>query len=494
MNASAMLIALCLVGQSGTPIPLDATRQLFLDDYLIATSENVTRQVHAVQKHAANPVLRATEPWEGEVAILYGSVLRDGDKYRAWYYAAGNVAYAESDDGLRWTKPRLGIIQVDGQDTNLVVGRSAAPGRPGFLPDFYEVFGVHRDDRDPDPSRRYKMGFLSLDRDYRGPREDPFHRGQRRGLGVAASPDGLHWKLLDGWATEAICDGGTHWTFDPKREKYLLYGRTKHVAPGLLEAWGENDWIRRYFWGRSVIRAESPDFLHWDVTDPGKAPVVMTADAHDPPGTEIYSMQVFPYESVYVGLVQVFHNQADACYLDLQLAVSRDSVHFTRVGDRRPFIPVGPVGSWDRFNNSVANNPPILVGDELRFYYGGRTYRHSPYQGKDRGERAGGIGFGTIRRDRFVSLGASFDGGRIVTKPLKLQGGTLHLNAKADFGRIVVEAIGADGQTLARSKPICADGLDLPVAWEEGNLENVAGPVALRITIQNALLFALWCS
>jgi len=494
MTVSTMLMALCLVGQSETPITLDATRQLFLDDYLIAESENVARRVHAVEKHTANPVLRATEPWEGGVAILYGSVLRDGGKYRAWYHAAGNVGYAESDDGVRWTKPRLGIVEVEGEDTNLVIRRGAAQGEPGFLPDFYEVFGVHRDDRDPDPSRRYKMGYLSLDRNYRGPREDPFHRGQRRGLGVAASPDGVRWKLVDSWATEAICDGGTHWTFDPRREKYLLYGRTKHVAPGLLEAWGENDWVGRYFWGRSVARAESPDFVHWDVTDPGKAPVVMTADADDPPGTEIYSMQVFPYESVYIGLVQAFHNQPDTCFLDLQLAVSRDSVHFTRVGERRPFIPVGPVGSWDRFNNSVANNPPIPVGDELRFYYGGRTYRHSPYQGDDKGERGGGIGFGTIRRDRFVSLSASFDGGRIVTKPLTLQGGRLHLNAKADFGRIVVEVLDADGQTIARSKPIREDGLDLAVVWEEGNLEDLAGPLVLRITIHNALLFALWCS
>ena len=85
----------------------------------------------------------------------------------------------------------------------------------------------------------------------------------------------------------------------------------------------------------------------------------------------------------------------------IQLAVSRDSIHFMRVGDRSPFIPVGPVGSWDRFNNSIANNPPIIIGDELRFYYGGRMYRHSPYRGADRGwgresKRGAGIGLATI--------------------------------------------------------------------------------------------------
>lgn len=494
MTTSTLLIASCLILQADAPITLDGARQLFLDDHLVAESQYVTRHVHAVEKHPDNPVLRATEPWEDGVAILYGSVLHDGDKYRAWYHAAGNVGYAESPDGLAWIKPRLGIVEIDGQDTNLVIRRGGAEGEPGVFPYFYEVFGVHRDDRDADPNRRYKMGFLSLDRNYRGPSEAAFHRGQRRALGVAASPDGVRWKLVDHWATDATCDGGTHWTFDPNRGKYLLYGRTKHVDPNLLEAWGENDWVRRYYWGRSVIRIESDDFINWNFTQPNTAPMVMTADADDPPGAEIYSMQVFPYESVYIGLVQVFHNRPDACHLDVQLAVSHDSVHFTRVGDRRPFIPCGTAGSWDRFNNSVANNPPIPVGDELRFYYGGRTSRHGPYQGDDKGTRGGGIGFGTIRRDRFVSLDASFHPGRIVTKPLKLQGTQLHLNAKSNFGQILVEVLDADGRSIAQSKPISQDALDVSVEWQDGSLENLSTPVTLRITLENAQLFALWCS
>jgi hypothetical protein len=492
--APTLLVAACLGAPADAPIVLDATRQLFLDDYLIAARENVTRQIHPVAKYAGNPVLRATEPWENEVTILYGSILREEGPYRAWYYTAGNVGYAESDDGIRWTKPRLGIVEIDGQDTNLVIRRGGAEGQPGAIPHFYEIFGVMRDDREADAARRYKMGFLSIDREYRGPHADPFHRGQRRGLGVAASPDGIRWKLIDNWSTDAICDGATHWMLDPARGKYVVYGRTKHVAEGLREAWGDNDWVGRYFWGRSVARVESDDFLHWDITEPAKAPVVMTADADDPPGTEIYGMHVFPYESVYVGLVQVFHNQPETCYLDVQLAVSRDGMHFTRVGDRRAFIPVGPVGSWDRFNNSLANNPPIPVGDRLRFYYGGRTYRHSPYQGKDKGRPGGAIGFGTVPRDRFVSLEASFDGGQIVTKPLALSGQTLHLNVKSDFGQILVEVLDADGRTLARSKPIQQDALDIPVEWQEGSLEQTSTPVVLRITLENALLFALWCS
>jgi hypothetical protein len=490
---AATLILTCLVGAPpDEPIVLDSRKQLFLDDYLLASSSKVRRQVHPAHKHPANPVLRATEPWENDVAIVYGSVLEEGGKYRTWYYAAGNVGYAESNDGIAWTKPRLGIVQVEGRDTNLVIDRDAGEGQPGHLPYFYEIFGVHRDERDPDPQRRYKMGFLSIHRDYRGTNEDPFHRGQRRGLGVAVSADGIHWQLVDNWATEAICDGGTHWMWDDRLGRYVLYGRTKHIDAAVVQEWGQNEWVRRHYWGRSVARVESEDFVQWAMTRPGSAPVVMAADRRDPPGTEIYSMSVFPYESVYIGLVQVFHNQPDACYLDIQLAVSHDSIHFARVGDRAAFLPVGPVGSWDRFNHSMANNPPILEDDRLRFYYGGRTYRHSPYGGADKGERGGAIGLATIPRDRFVSLGASFDEGTIVTRPVRIKGGQLRLNAKADFGRIIVEVLGPDGQTVARSEPISEDSLEIPVRWESGSVNASAMPVTLRITLQNALVFALW--
>ncbi len=364
---------------------------------------------------------------------------------------------------------------------------------------------MHRDERDADPSRRYKMIYLSVERDYRGRREDPFHPGERRGVGLAVSPDGIHWSLLESWATEAICDGGTHLMWDPPREKYVLYGRTKHIPPELAEAWGlqgtpslpmppeTHAWIKHYHWGRAVARVESPDFVNWEYKDPASAPVVMTADTQDPPGTEIYDMMVFPYESIYIGLVRVFHNQPQGTTLDIQLALSRDGVAFTRVGDRAPFIPVGPVGSWDRFNNSSASNPPFAEGDELWFYYGGRDYRHSPYKGADRGTSSAGVGLGTILRDRFVSLSAAFDGGVITTKPLRIEGSTLHLNAKADFGEILVEMLDSQGNVLGRSRPIQRDSLDLAVEWEQPPRKRKT-PAALRLTLKNALLFALWSS
>src|SRR5690242_2885464 len=62
------------------PIPVDGRKQLFLDDYLIESMSNVQRRVETAQKYSGNPVLWATEPWEDKTAVIYGSVIRDGDK------------------------------------------------------------------------------------------------------------------------------------------------------------------------------------------------------------------------------------------------------------------------------------------------------------------------------------------------------------------------------------------------------------------------------
>jgi hypothetical protein len=475
------------------PLVLDQRRQLFLDDYLIATMSRVQRKVEVAQKFPGNPVLWPTERWEPPMAILYGSIIRDGGKFKMWYKSGLGVAYAESEDGIRWNKPLLDLTLVGGERSNILFMKKNIMEGSEEFPYHHELFGVHRDDREPDPARRFKMGFLDIDWKYDGPDGLPWRKNQRRGLGVAASRDGLRWKLIDNWATSAIVDGATHWMFDPAREKYVLYGRTLQSRPEVEAAWRTNDWFKQWFSGRAVARVESSDFFQWDFTKTGSAPVVLNAELQDKPGTEIYSMKVFPYEGIYIGLVQVFHATPDDATLDVQLAVSRDTLNFKRVGDRGLFLGLGAVGSWDRFNLSLANNDPIVVGDELRFYYSGRQYRHNPYAGPDKGLEKSGIGFATIRRDRFVALEASFDGGEIVTKPLQLKGSTLHLNAQSNFGELVVELLDANNQLLARSKPIRRDALDIPVEWTEP-VAPYPELVKLRIRLQNARLFAIWSS
>src|SRR5215208_4099932 len=92
---------------AGTPIVIDSRRQLFLDDYLIASMTRVKRTVEQAQKFAGNPVLWPTQLWEPPMATLYGSVIRDGAEFKMWYKSGMGVGFAQSEDGIVWRRPRF---------------------------------------------------------------------------------------------------------------------------------------------------------------------------------------------------------------------------------------------------------------------------------------------------------------------------------------------------------------------------------------------------
>ena len=56
--------------ESAASVELGERKQLFFDDYLVASSTNVSRQVHRAEKLASNPVIRQTEPWEDAFNIM----------------------------------------------------------------------------------------------------------------------------------------------------------------------------------------------------------------------------------------------------------------------------------------------------------------------------------------------------------------------------------------------------------------------------------------
>src|SRR5690349_21239524 len=106
------------------PLVLSRSRQLFVDDHLIASSSNLKRVIHAAQKYEDNPILLPVKPWEGQYTLLYGTVLRDEEEgiWKMWYSTMNHfrygqkifpestyLCYATSRDGLRWTKPNLGV-------------------------------------------------------------------------------------------------------------------------------------------------------------------------------------------------------------------------------------------------------------------------------------------------------------------------------------------------------------------------------------------------
>jgi hypothetical protein len=422
------------------PIRVGRARQLFVDDAAIESRSGVQRTFHPVRKFAHNPLIVRDKPWEGHSVLVYGAVIRDPEsgKLRMWYLAWGKqlgrpsfVCLAESTDGIHWEKPALGLHEFEGSTKNNIV----LPG--------WSQLSVAYDPTDSDPARRYKM---------------LMRKDGTRGF---VSPDGLHWTDVGVLLEQAYDSTTMHW--DPVGHKWVA----------MVKIFKDGKRARGY--------AESRDFLHWSDTY-----FMDTVDERDPDGDQMYAMSMFHYETVYLGLLRMYHTTSDV--VDVQLAVSRNAKRWARP-TREPFLPTGPKGAWDFGNNSVTSTPPLRVGDELWFYYGGRSTLHNEVPND------GAIGLAMLRVDGFASIDSP-GRGTLTTRPLLLDGSQLYLNADAEGGSIRVEVLDADGQVIpafARdgAEAILGDAVRQRVVWK-GNPPLPDQTVRLRFHVDGAALYAFW--
>jgi len=302
---------------------------------------------------------------------------------------------------------------------------------------------------------------------------------------LAVSPDGFRWTLQSTLTPPPPCKPDRAcFVWDSFRQVYALYNRAQ-FAPSELTGKGGPA-----YWGRAIALCTSQDFTNWSEPE-----LVMHANADDPDGTEIYGSATFPYEGQWVSLPQIHRSLPHLAYIDIAIAHSRDGKNWKR--EKKLVLPRGGIGEWDRFNQ-CASTRPVQVGDEIWVYYSGRLYRHGEYHRytelKDTGPYHIGIGLATLRLDGWCSLQAGFDGGEVVTKPIILPAGNLFINAKSDWGEVVVEVLETNGNAIEgmRSVPTSADGICLQVQWSEGgSLKRLTGkPVQLRFIIKNALLYS----
>ncbi|MBC8356371.1 MAG: exo-alpha-sialidase [Planctomycetes bacterium] len=417
-----------------TPIQLGRSKQLFLDDVVIDSKKGLRREMHAVRKHGGNPLVTPDSPWEGRSVLLYGGVVRDPDtkKFRMWYLAWGKhigqpsfICCAESSDGIRWEKSELNLVEYKGSKANNIV-----------LPGWSQT-SVLRDPTDPDPARRYKALL------------------RYKGLRGFTSPDGVHWKDVGPLIDQGFDSTTLHW--DPVNKQWVA----------MVKIFKDGKRARGY--------ATSKDFLNWTDTY-----FMSTVDGRDGSGDQMYSMSMFHYETVYLGLLRMYHTDSDV--VDIQLATSRNSKRWERP-TRNPFIPTGSAkGTWDFGNNSVPATPPIRVGDELWFYYAGRSTLHNEIPND------GAIGLATLRVDGFASMTAD-DQGTLTTKPLHCRGGQLCLNADASQGSIRVELLTDDG--VVSSKPIQGDAVRHAVTWDTTK-PIPRGDIRLRFHVDRAKLYSFW--
>ena len=127
------------------PIDIGSRRELFVDSALIdqMNGQAELRLHHPTPREIA---IQFDQPWEGN-ASGYPTVIQDGDLYRMYYrghaYIIDDpplkqaqsevVCYAESSDGIHWTKPNLGLFDWPGSPENNIIWRGG-PETHNFAP------------------------------------------------------------------------------------------------------------------------------------------------------------------------------------------------------------------------------------------------------------------------------------------------------------------------------------------------------------------------
>ena len=447
---------------------------LFLDPGTVfhALGRNVTLELCPVQKDTEhNPLFTeeffADPPkgWEARYDNAYPSVVHDpalglfkvwwtvfatdpisastplgerpSTRYRTEHARTAALAYAESPDGVHWTKPDLGVVEFAGSTANNLV-----------MPIAHGT-GVCLDVDDPDPRRRYKM----LTRIDWGP--------DNHVLGVAFSADGIRWSephRLAGFNPAA----DTHnFVFrDPLTKRYVLI--TRVWRDGL----------------RVSAISYSHDFMAW--TEPVE---VLRGGG---PANQVYGMTVFRYHQNYLGIAAMYHegdqDAPDHDLIDPVLTTAWDLESWEFVKQFEPFIQRGagryPDGEWD-CGCIFTSAPPIEHEGRLWFYWMGGNGPHA-------GFRETSFGRGWLEVDKFafyrqvdesrpatLGIGPFSLPAAVASQPVEIlldmpRGATVTYELWSDVTRQPIE-----GYSVDTCSPITASGwqtIDFPgLPWRADN-------------------------
>lgn len=446
---------------------------LLVDHEFITKSDGVRLRLHPPRKTGAR-LIESEYPWES-ATLNWFSVLHDGALYRMWYECYDvdgwptpddtSFCYAESTDGIRWTKPKLGLFAYRGSKANNILFRQIGEGSHRSR---VHGSGVFLDQAAP-PEARYKCVSQGQ---FQGIAERPYF------VAGMTSPDGLHWTRLPKPICNVFADSQYSGLWDSRERRYVIYGRVSGHG------------------GRAIGRAAGSRFDEF-------APLtrVLQTGPDDPPESDLYNpacLQCPGIPGLTLMFPSLFRHREDT--LDIHLAVSRDGVNWTRPERDKPFIPLGDPADFDGGSLYMGNGGCLLTGDELSFYFSGSTLRHGQVDLKKltipANRRVITRAVSTV--DRLVSATAGPAGGTFETPTLRFTGDRLVVNATARTGgRVRIALLDAEGRPipghgLEDCRALQADNDSWTVTWADRQMVTHLStqPIRIRIALHDADIFA----
>ncbi len=510
-----------------TMLAIGNNKQFFFDNVIIEAIQDLTRAFHQPKKIDQNPLLIKDQPWEHVTYFTCNgwSILHDKKDglfkcwYMDWHWDPNKYAeltshgvsrtdawvslktsllrecYAYSEDGINWIKPRLGILRENGYDTNVILGSK----KFGTVYDF----SVIDDPFESDKLKRFKTLYVHM---------APGISGLR--IEAAYSVDGIHWVTYDKLPCFGILGSRLNdvlmVSYDTYSRQYILNTRHYYMFPELLNPHNPktNSFLPPYYPEdfakmnkRRIFQTESSDFLHW-----GEPYMILCPDdEEDNLDDTFYGMIQFPMGNIRVGLLNVFHYVANT--MDVQIVYSHDGKNWRRAGQRQPWLTTGLSGSWDQFMVN-ASSPPLEIGDEMWFYYGGSKNHHDWWitglaeglnvpEVKDMSRVGYALGLAKLRLDGFYSLDAGpVREGILVTRPFISNGKQIVINAECDEGGYIEGEIAnlSDEVFPGYSRKDCdtfrGDEISHSLSWK-GKVEIPVERVRkLRFYMRNAKLYS----
>lgn len=443
---------------------------LILDRQSVAVAEGVAFHLNPAKKHPENPLMLPGEPqqWDSLQVIWPGTVLYDAENklFRCWYSGMDAVqknrpplwvpGYAESTDGIHWTKPELGQYKHNDLPTNRI------------LVDWshHVISTVLMNIDRSDPQRR----FLAL-----------WHTSTNEGYRkiLASSPDGKAWKN-EGIAYTPIDNARTSF-FDISQ---LIFqpdaADESDRIIGYAQAYRDNKGhtVRQI----GVVHGPHPGALKEYGTTDAEFLALTPEKGID---EELHFASVGRFGNQYLMLFESDRFSQNPLHGDLRLAVSSDGRKFRRVHSQTPLIATGPKGMWDENLLVTTTTSFQEVGDEIWIYYFGCPNVFRRWPNGHTGELRGSfyyptyLGLATLPRDRFAYAAGP---GSVTTARLNIGGQGLWINA--DGHGLPVTCLSPDGAKLAEGR--LGDAFDQAlyrrVQWTNG---PPAQPCQIKIALAN---------
>lgn len=438
------------------PYVIGNDRELFIDDWLIAERRGVEFSLHRPEAHTPEP---------SAPVGYYMTMIQDGIYIRCYArrnfgeYGVANApfrvksgfvneytGYWESrysdqhGGGVRFMEPPLFLYDCGVPNVLLTM----TVGILNFTPFL---------DTNPacPPEQRYKATGGVCD---------------QGGIFGFVSPDGLHFQriqeapIFPALPEFRYCFDSQNVCFYSEAEGcYVLYFRINHTPDG-----------REL---RTVGKSTSPDFIHWT------KPVFPELNRDN---EQLYVTLIAPYRrapKLYIGTPTRFREER-GCATDITLVFSRAGGEFIR-----PFpgawIPPGPdPARWENRANYLAYNPVQTAPHELSFYHALNQVRY------------------TLRTDGFISLSAGTEGGEVLTRPLRYDGGRLEFNvATSAYGMFALELTDVEGKALpgysfADCDVFWGDRIAFHPTWREREAALAPGTVCrIRMRLTEADCYSM---